>query len=105
MTSPSVVGSRTCPLRRMRKRLLWGMTALCILGCTSSAQQATPFKPVIPKVWDEAALAEWATPVAALNVRPTHISTTKYYSVPEYSLRSYPVYMPGREPDGYWEIL
>jgi hypothetical protein len=75
------------------------------VGCTSSAQQATSFRPVIPKVWDEAALENWATPVATLNVRPTHISPTEYYSVPEYNLRSYPVYMPGREPDGYWEML
>jgi hypothetical protein len=59
----------------------------------------------IPKTWDEGALADWATPVAGLNVRPTHISSREYYSVPEYSLRSYPVYMPGREPSGYWDML
>ena len=62
-------------------------------------------RPDIPKTWDEAALADWATPVAGLNVRPTHISSREYYSVPEYSLRSYPVYMPGREPAGYWDML
>jgi hypothetical protein len=56
-------------------------------------------------VWDEAALDGWATPVATLNLRPTHLSATEYYSVPEYTLRSYPVYMPGREPDGYWDML
>ena len=54
----------------------------------------------IPKTWDEGALADWATPVAGLNARPAHISSREYYSVPEYSLRSYPVYMPGREPAG-----
>jgi hypothetical protein len=59
----------------------------------------------VPKTWDEAALEAWATPLAGINVRPTHISATEYYSVPEYGLRSYPVYMPGREPDGYWEML
>jgi hypothetical protein len=105
MTSARVVGWRTCPPGRTRKRLLWCITAVCVMGCTSSAQQSTSFRPVIPKVWDEAALDGWATPVAALNVRPTHISATEYYSVPEYGLRSYPVYMPGREPDGYWEML
>jgi hypothetical protein len=56
-------------------------------------------------VWDEAALADWATPVAGLNVRPTHISTKEYYSIPVESLRSYPVYLPGREPEGYWDML
>ena len=59
----------------------------------------------IPKVWDEVELAEWATPVAGLNVRPSHISSAEYYSLPVANYRSYPVYMPGREPEGYWEML
>src|SRR5262249_53863250 len=61
--------------------------------------------PTIPKVWDEAALADWVTPLAGLNVRPTHVSEKEYYSMPESILRSYPVYMPGREPEGYWDML
>ncbi len=63
------------------------------------------FSPMIPKTWDEAALADWATPVAGLNVRPTHISAKEYYSLPVENLRTYPVYVPGREPEGYWEML
>src|SRR5215831_14458736 len=59
----------------------------------------------IPKTWDEAALAEWATPVAGLNVRPTNISAKEYYAMTVENLRSYPVYFPGREPEGYWEML
>jgi hypothetical protein len=68
-----------------------------------SAQSA--FKPVIPRVWDEAALADWATPVAGLNVRPTHVSAREYYSLTVDNRRTYPVYYPGREPEGYWEML
>lgn len=34
----------------------------------------TAYHPDIPRVWDDAALADWATPVAGLNVRPTHIT-------------------------------
>src|SRR4029079_1311285 len=60
---------------------------------------------VIPKTWDEAALADWATPLAGLNLRPTHISEKEYYSLPVENLRTYPVYFPGREPEGYWEML
>lgn len=59
----------------------------------------------IPKTWDEAALADWATPVAGLNERPTHISAKEYYSLAVDNLRTYPVYFPGREPEGYWEML
>jgi hypothetical protein len=63
------------------------------------------WKPDIPKVWDETALADWATPLAGLNLRPTHISANEYYSLKVDNLRTYPVYFPGREPDGYWEML
>src|SRR5437764_7235163 len=59
----------------------------------------------IPKVWDEAALADWVTPVAGLNLRPSHIPAKEYYSAAVDNLRTYPVYFPGREPKGYWEML
>src|SRR5260370_26995143 len=58
-----------------------------------------------PDGQDEAALADWGTPVAGLNVRPTHISAKEYYSLSVENLRTYPVYFPGREPGGYWEML
>jgi hypothetical protein len=69
------------------------------IGGTASAA------PKIPKAWDEPALADWATPIAGLNVRPTNLSTKDYYSMAVENLRTYPVYFPGREPDGYWEML
>jgi Cytochrome c len=64
-----------------------------------------PFRPEIPKVWDDAALAEWATPVAGLNVRPKHMSASEYDALKIENLRTYPVYAPGREPEGYWKKL
>jgi hypothetical protein len=62
-----------------------------------------PWSENIPRVWDEAALEDWATPLAALNARPTHMSAAEYYAIPEENFRTYPVYMPDREPAGYWE--
>src|SRR5438552_1152492 len=59
----------------------------------------------VPKTWDERALADWATPVAGLNVRPGHFSEREYYAAPVDNLRTYPVYDPEREPAGYWEAL
>jgi hypothetical protein len=59
----------------------------------------------VPKVWDEAALADWSTPVAGLNVPPTNMSAAEYYSMTVENLRTYPVYFPGHEPDGYWKML
>jgi mono/diheme cytochrome c family protein len=59
-----------------------------------------------PRVWNDRALRDWATPVAGLNVRPGHYSESEYYSAPvgEY-VRTYPVYFPGREPKGYWDMI
>jgi len=75
------------------------------VGQPAFAQQDRPFKPEIPKVWDEKALATWATPVAGLNVPPGHFSEAEYYRAPIDNYRTYPVYAPGREPAGYWEML
>ena len=59
-----------------------------------------------PRIWNDHDLAEWATPLAALKVRPGHLSEAEYYAVPVADwLRSYPVYFPGREPEGYWQML
>src|SRR5437764_3429182 len=71
----------------------------------SALWSQSAFQPAIPKTWDEAALADWATPIAGLNVRPTHISAKEYYSLPVENRQTYPVYYPGREPEGYWEML
>jgi hypothetical protein len=58
-----------------------------------------------PVIWDDAALADWAMPLAALKVRPAHYTAAEYYSVPADNLRTYPVYRPDKEPPGYWEAL
>jgi len=72
-----------------------------LLALATAAFAAKP----VPVTWDEAALANWATPVAGLNQRPTHMSAKDYYAWPIDNLRTYPVYYPGREPAGYWEML
>src|SRR6516165_10749530 len=58
-----------------------------------------------PRIWDDKALEDWATPVAALGIRPGHSTAAKYYAVPPDNLRTYPVYRPDREPAGYWNWL
>src|SRR5262245_50388856 len=75
------------------------------LSAAQGVMADDPTLPEIPKTWDEAALADWALPLAGLNQRPTHISAEEYYSLPVENLRTYPVYFPGREPKGYWEML
>lgn len=68
-------------------------------------QSNAAFEPRIPRTWDTAALETWATPLAGLNARPGHVSETEYYQAPIDNYRTYPVYAPGREPQGYWEML
>ena len=59
-----------------------------------------------PRFWNDRELADWATPVAGLNVRPGHFSEREYYAAPNAEwVRTYPVYVAGREPAGYWEML
>jgi mono/diheme cytochrome c family protein len=71
---------------------------------SATAALAQPVK--APRHWNDRELADWATPIAGLNVRPGHFSEREFYAatVDEYT-RTYPVYFPGREPEGYWEML
>jgi hypothetical protein len=95
-------------MNRPRWRLAGRMlTVSAVLTCLLRAAPATPprSKPDIPKTWDEVALADWATPVAGLNLRPSHVSAKEYYSWATENVQTYPVYYPGFEPKGYWEML
>src|SRR5215471_8404069 len=74
---------------------------VCLLGLTFSL----PAQTKAPKIWDDKALDDWATPIAALGVRPGHFMSVEYYAAPVENLKTYPVYRPDREPPGYWEWL
>jgi mono/diheme cytochrome c family protein len=79
---------------------------LAVAALVSVAAQGPPqWTPDVPRVWDEAALSDWATPLAGLDARPTHLTPAEYYALPEENLRTYPVYLPGREPQGYADML
>jgi hypothetical protein len=87
--------------RRIGATLLFALTWA---GSTAGQSRGTPIEAL--RVWNDHDLADWATPLAALNVRPGHYSESEYYAAPvgEF-VRTYPVYFPGREPAGYWEML
>ena len=83
---------------------LVGCFAACIaVAQTSNGRGEEAWTPEVPRVWDEEALSDWALPLAALGEPPMHMSSDEYYALPEENLKSYPVYMPGREPEGYWD--
>jgi hypothetical protein len=76
------------------------VTLAALYCCVMSAQSTRA-----PRVWEDAALAEWATPIASLGVRPSHYSSAEYYGAREDNYQTYPVYHPDSEPPGYWENL
>ena len=90
--------------------VLLAIGAACLLTLSTGTggqdrESQTGSRPMIPKTWDEAALADWATPIAGLNVQPSHMSEKEYNDLRVENLRTYPVYFPGHEPQGYWEML
>lgn len=78
---------------------------LTITGLLWLGTLAASTEPQVPRIWDDRALEDWATPVAALDIRPGHYTPADYYKRPADNLRTYPVYPPDREPAGYWEGL
>ena len=93
------------------RRIVFPLLAAMVVSAAAHAprviagQGPDGWSPEIPRVWDDAALSDWATPVAGLGVRPTHMTPAAYYALPEENLRTYPVYLPGREPQGYADMI
>jgi hypothetical protein len=59
----------------------------------------------VPKVWDEREAATFRLPLAGLGSPPKLLSMREYYALPEVNLKTYPVYVPGKEPPGYMDWL
>jgi mono/diheme cytochrome c family protein len=79
-----------------------GTAILAIVG-SGTAQE---FHPDIPKAWDDKAVADFEMPLAQRDRSPRYMSADEYYKLkvrPIY--RSYPMYAPGQEPEGYVESL
>jgi hypothetical protein len=74
---------------------------VCVLAIALDLSAQTK----VPKIWDDKTLEDWATPIAALSVRPGQFTSGEYYAAPVENLKTYPVYRPDREPARYWEWL
>ena len=60
----------------------------------------------VPKTWDDEALASMDVPLAVASHSPAHVSSDFYYRIPVRKIyKQYPVYVPGKEPGGYMEVL
>jgi len=60
----------------------------------------------IPRTWEQSAVDTMELPLAVREFSPVHIDEAAYYRIPERVIyKSYAVYAPGREPEGYAERL
>ena len=59
----------------------------------------------VPRVWDEKGFAGWQLPIAGQEFTAGHFTEEEYYRAPIENVRTYPVYAPNREPEGYWRFL
>ena len=67
---------------------------------------ASQNQPNIPVAWDNARLSEQILPSPRVEYSPKHVSAEYYYSIPIRTIyKSYPVYHPDWEPEGYFEEL
>ena len=64
------------------------------------------FIPEIPKTWNEEKLATLELPLADSTIKVKHYPADQYYQLPEMSVyKTYPVYVAGKEPAGYYDWL
>ena len=71
------------------------------------AQKAEPkFRPVIPKMWDDAEMAKLELPLANPAGSPKHVTSDYYYRIPVRPIyKQYALYPDGAGPAGYFEWL
>jgi hypothetical protein len=82
-----------------------GILAAVFLSWIAAAQ-AEEFRPKIPKTWVDDAMASLELPLVAVEASPKHASAEFYYRIPVRKIyKTYPIYAPGREPQGYSEWL
>ena len=79
---------------------------IALIAATHAQKPPAAYKPVIPKTWDEEALASLEVPLAEPRNSPRHISAEDYYRLPVRPIyKSYTQYDQDREPSGYRDWL
>jgi hypothetical protein len=75
---------------------------IALLGFSVSRQAANE----VPKLWDLKKLKSAHLPLVDRSIDVEPISEELYYKIPErIAYKTYPMYLPGREPKGYYEWL
>lgn len=83
--------------------ILFTLPGIAIYSGVGQAQKTDrAFIPAIPKTWDDKAMDSLELPMADPAGSPKHISADYYYRMPVRPIyKSYPVYVPGKEPPEY----
>lgn len=82
------------------------MFLIAVLAPGLFCQVDERYRPVVPKVWDDAVMPHLELPLSRPEYSPKHVSETFYYQIPVRPIyKSYPVYHPDREPKGYVDWL
>ena len=94
-------------------RVLLGGCVVFATGATAPQQRISAQNPnsagpspMIPKTWDDTAMATLEVPLADPVGSPKHAPADYYYKIPVRPIyKSYPIYAPGHEPPGYMDWL
>ncbi|HLM98640.1 MAG TPA: hypothetical protein VK335_05125 [Bryobacteraceae bacterium] len=82
--------------------LLLALASVAAIQVAWAQKSRSEFHPVIPKTWDDAAMATLEVPLADPVGSPKHVPASYYYKIPVRPIyKQYPVYSPGHEPPGY----
>ncbi len=82
------------------------VSILVVLSSERGTAIAQTFSPTIPQVWDDAEMATLQLPLVVSAASPKQISSDYYYRIPVRTIyKNYPVYAPGKEPNGYLDWL
>lgn len=83
-----------------------GCLVFLIVALAMGANPPAEYAPAIPRVWTDEAIATFELPLARPEFGPKHVSEEYYYALSERTIwRSYPIYHPDHEPEGYRERL
>src|SRR5579885_3603041 len=83
----------------------WVLGLVILFPVNAQVRQGTT-QPGVPRVWEDQEIATLEVPLANPAGSPKHISSDFYYKIPVRPVyKTYPVYAPGREPEGYMDWL
>lgn len=91
---------------KMKPKLIILMVIVVAAISFSFIQTWQHYYSEIPRIWTNEALKDWELPNANPTFTVEPVSEEFYYALPERVIyKTYPVYHPDYEPEGYWEWL